>query len=112
MRMEGACEKTENGVQLKLAVTSAAAASGLESISVDQGSGTLLRPLSDRQPSVQPAGRHDQPRRAICPGRGIRSRIREPRYVTPGSTAHLIVGMTINATTDTCSAEGVGTVAR
>jgi hypothetical protein len=109
LRLEAQCEDASPGVQLGLAIDSAAAATGLETISVDNGSGepgfgesSTANLQIDLPEGTTVLG-------GPSAGAGEYSRIfANLIYVTPTTTIHLTIALLLDGNAETCAIDGLG----
>jgi hypothetical protein len=109
LHMEAECEDTSPGVQLNLAVDASEAATGLETISVDNGTGepgygesnTANLQLNLPEGTTVLGG----------PSAGAGEYVRifaNLIYVTPKTTVDLTIALVLDGTAGTCAIDGVG----
>jgi hypothetical protein len=112
LKLEAQCESTGSGVQLGLAIDSTEAATGLETISADEGTGE-----ANFGGSTTANLQFNLPEGTTVLGgpsaeEGKYSRIfANLIYVTPKTTVHLTIALLIDGTAETCAIDGVGVLA-
>jgi hypothetical protein len=109
LHMEGECEATGSGTQLNLAVTSPEAATGLETISVDNGSaepGFGESNTANLQINL-PAGETVLGGPGTATGEYARI-FADLLYVAPSATVNLTIALVLDGTAETCAVDGVG----
>ncbi len=108
LRMEALCEDTNPGTQMNLAVSSPEAAHGVETISVDGGSGApgFGESQSANLQIDLPAGTTSLGGPSAEAGHYSRV-FADLIYVAPKSTVNMTIGLVIDGTAGTCAVDGV-----
>jgi hypothetical protein len=109
LRMEAQCEDTGGVTQLNLAVVTPEPATGIESISVDGGTGELSFGQSQTAnlSFELPAGTTLLGGPSSAPGEYGRI-LANLIYVAAKSTVHLTIGLVLDGSAKTCAVDGVG----
>jgi len=109
LRMEAACEDTSPGTQLNLAVSTPEAATGIETISIDNGAGEPSFGESHTA-NLQinlPAGETALGGPSAGPGEYARI-FANLIYVAQSRTVDLTIGLVLDGSAGTCAIDGVG----